>query len=1056
MPSKSQPRSRKPQPQSQSQSQSQPRLQSEEPNALADATTAPGEFQPTLDWVLKKNHRGGHLARRRAFEHRWGWTVAFWVWVLFVHAVGIAFFTSGFLLTRLVLDDASECAAPPIDVSTSATKLWTGPGNVDAGCWHPKSFNKAVVILIDALRYDFTVPSGDVQDPKPYHNALTFLHESAAKSPQNAVLRPFIADPPTATFQRLKGLTTGTLPTFMDIGSSFDGTAIDEDNILKQLRQLDKKIVQLGDDTWWALFPGYFQPNESKAFDSFNVWDLHTVDNGVMDRIFPLMEPEKKGSWDLLIGHCLGVDHAGHRYGPDHPAMNAKLEQMDEFIRRLTATIDDDTLLIVMGDHGMDSKGDHGGESDDEIESALWMYSKQPFFGRAQPEHATPPANAKIRPVNQIDLVPTLSLLLGIPIPFNNLGRPIEEAFLGKDGTSWKNLATASRVAAAGIKRYQAAYSSAQTSAQDASLGSPRALWDAAEQQLTGAGKAGSAAGWKLTYEAFASYQVETLRLCKDLWARFDVARMVTGIGIMAIGVLVVLVYASRSRQAPRESALGLHRRIVLRALAGLGVGAAGGLGLYGASLTGSLPSVNIHYVAATAAVGSLLGASTSLGSAGKTLGNLLPRSIWAWLSAVFTLSQSIGFAANSFTIWEDSISLFFLGTFGLVAAAAAFRIKDGKARSRAVFHSILFVILARVASYSKLCREEQMPYCMSTYYASTTSSTSSTAQLAIPFVTAVALPLVLASSLKKTSSYEGWGRSWIGHGLPGLLSMTALYWLIDAADNGDWFPELPETILKRASVSVALGVLGLVFIAGGLMFAWGSPLVGWQPVQTADGKTRTRIEGYGNAWGSRYLMLPVMLLVACILLSKPMGGGALALMMWQVVCLVEVLKAHDIASEPVGPVVLGLLGNFHFFTTGHQAAIGTIQWDSAFIPLFTIRMPWSAVIIVMNSFAGQIVAAVSLPLVVGWLASPDEGALLEGVSRSMAGFASYFSVQSLATMMWAGHLRRHLMLYRVFSPRFMTAALVLLTVDVVGIVVTLMGVRLNARAVYDAFGYPE
>ncbi|PKS10007.1 hypothetical protein jhhlp_004632 [Lomentospora prolificans] len=1036
--------------------QSRARKQPPQPDALPAVSNLPTqqESQATLDWVLKKNHRGGHAARRRAYEHRWGWTVAFWVWVLFVHFVGLLLFTNGFLLTRLVLDDTSECDVPPIDVSVAQTELWKGPGNADAGCWHPKSFNKAVVILIDALRYDFAVPANSAESPKAYHNALTFLHESAVTTPQNAVLRPFIADPPTSTLQRLKGLTTGTLPTFMDIGSSFDGTAIDEDNILRQMRNLDKKIVQLGDDTWWALFPGYFQPNESKAFDSFNVWDLHTVDNGVMDRIFPLMEPEKQGSWDLLIGHCLGVDHAGHRYGPDHPAMNAKLAQMDDFIRRLTSTIDEDTILIVMGDHGMDSKGDHGGESDDEIESTLWMYSKRPFFGRTKPEYAVPPETAKIRPVNQIDLVPTLSLLLGIPIPFNNLGRPIEEAFAGTEGNSWKNLATASRVAAAGTKRYQSAYSHAQKSGQDESLGSPTALWNAAEG-LVGSAKAASSAEWELTYEAFISYQTQTLRLCKDLWARFDVPRMITGIATMATGVVAVLLYASRSKQNPSETTLDLHKRIVLRAFAGLAGGATAGLGLYAASFAG-LPTIGIYYVAAAAALGSLLGVFTSLVSMGRTPKNLVPTSIWTWLSAVFTVSQSIGFAANSFTIWEDSISLFFLGTFGLVSVAAAFHIKDKETRSNAVFHSILFVVLARVASYSKLCREEQMPYCISTYYASSASSTSSTAQLAIPFITTITLPFVVAGFLKKTNSFAGWGKSWIGNGLPGLLSMTGLYWLIDAADNGDWFPDLPETLLKRVSVYVALGVLGMAFIAGGLMFSWGPPLVGWKPVELQDGSRRTLIEGYKNAWASRYLMLPVMLLVACILLSKPMGGGALAVMMWQVICLVEMVKAHGIAAEPIGPVVLGLLGNFHFFTTGHQAAISTIQWDSAFIPLFTIRMPWSALIIVINSFAGQIMAAVSVPLVVAWLASPDRKGLLETVSRAMAGFVSYFSVQSLATMMWAGHLRRHLMLYRVFSPRFMAAGLILLTVDVVGILVTLMGVRVNSRVVYDVFGYPE
>ena len=41
----------------------------------------------------------------------------------------------------------------------------------------------------------------------------------------------------------------------------------------------------------------------------------------------------KGDDWDVLIGHFLGVDHCGHRYGPDHPAMADKLTQMNSVIR---------------------------------------------------------------------------------------------------------------------------------------------------------------------------------------------------------------------------------------------------------------------------------------------------------------------------------------------------------------------------------------------------------------------------------------------------------------------------------------------------------------------------------------------------------------------------------------------------------------------------------------------------------------------------------------------------------------------------------------------------
>ncbi|GAA6094886.1 GPI ethanolamine phosphate transferase 3 isoform X1 [Tachysurus ichikawai] len=84
----------------------------------------------------------------------------------------------------------------------------------------------------------------------------------------------------------------------------------------------------MGDDTWVSLFPRKF--HRSLPFPSFNVKDLHTVDDGILQNIFPTMDGD---DWDVLIAHFLGVDHCGHRFGPDHPAMAEKLTQMDGVIR---------------------------------------------------------------------------------------------------------------------------------------------------------------------------------------------------------------------------------------------------------------------------------------------------------------------------------------------------------------------------------------------------------------------------------------------------------------------------------------------------------------------------------------------------------------------------------------------------------------------------------------------------------------------------------------------------------------------------------------------------
>ncbi|KAF2818500.1 hypothetical protein CC86DRAFT_336909 [Ophiobolus disseminans] len=1003
-----------------------------------------------------KAKKGGQVH----FKASHGLVVAFFTFILILHAAGVYLFTSGFLLTRLVLDDKSECAVPPIDAARAYVS-----GDAARGCWHPKTFDKAIVIIVDALRYDFTIPF-DAQfeptdlaaaasaprtppvAPRHYHNAFPVLYETAQKQPNNAFLLPFIADPPTTTLQRLKGLTTGTLPTFIDAGSNFAGTAIDEDNLVAQLKNASKKMVHLGDDTWHALFPGSFEPNLTHAYDSFNVWDLHTVDNGVTEHLFPLLKAENTSKWDVIFGHYLGVDHAGHRYGPDHPAMTAKLNQMDHVFRRMIKELDNDTLLVVMGDHGMDTKGDHGGESEDEIEAALWMYSKKGIFGRSSLAYTTPPRNAKIRPVSQIDLVPTLSLLLGMPIPFNNLGKPIEEAFVGKKGTDFENLATVNRLAAAQIHRYQNEYAKAR-GLDESTRATSLALWSAANSAWNTLGRRSSNEQLNNVYQAFGAYQRDTLSICRALWARFDVPRMLSGVVIL-VSTLIVLAMYARGIQGDRSE---LTPVFVTRGVIGAAAGALVG---FGATLP--LPATfKEHVLILSTAMSGIVGVASTFVSLRDRVLSPFPVSIWGWTSVFFTLALSVGFAANSFTIWEDEILLHFLTTFGVIAVISSFRQRDKTDRTLGIYHSILFTVLLRVASFSRLCREEQMPYCTSTYYASTSSTTSAPWQLVIPAATALLVPTFIIGYFEGTKSYQNTAKLWLGLGLRFGLMLAAAYWALDAADDGEWYPEWSNviSITKRLVAQIVL-FISLAF--GYSIYNWSKPLLSVIMNESSDAagapKEAITVLGYANVHGSRYTLLITIWYLAISLLQKPMGAGAIGILVWQLFSLFEIIDTNRLHTSSIGPVVLGLLGSFHYFKTGHQAVLSSIQWDSAFIPLIKIRYPWTPIFVVLNHFGAQILCAVAVPALVLWKVKPQQKGLLGVLAKAIATHMLFYATINLATTMWAGHLRRHLMLYRIFSPRFMLGATSLLVVDLVLIFISLWGARMSILSVAEVFGF--
>ena len=52
--------------------------------------------------------------------------------------------------------------------------------------------------------------------------------------------------------------------------------------------------------------------------------------------------------------------------------------------------MDNQTLLVIIGDHGMTETGDHGGDSRPELETALFFYSKKNVF-EDHDDHSTDP-----------------------------------------------------------------------------------------------------------------------------------------------------------------------------------------------------------------------------------------------------------------------------------------------------------------------------------------------------------------------------------------------------------------------------------------------------------------------------------------------------------------------------------------------------------------------------------------------------------------------------------------------------------------------------------------
>ncbi|KAK5162534.1 hypothetical protein LTR04_003499, partial [Oleoguttula sp. CCFEE 6159] len=285
-------------------------------------------------------------------------------------------------------------------------------------------FNKVVFMVVDALRSDFV-----------YSNISGFQFTQSLIRSGAALPFTAHATAPTITMPRVKAITTGSVPTFLDVILNFmesDTTSslANQDTWLAQMKaKKSGKMLMYGDDTWLKLFPETF--DRADGTSSFFVSDFTEVDNNVTRHI---PDELKNTDWNTMVLHYLGLDHIGHKAGPRSPNMLPKQKEMDGIVRLIYDAMVresylEDTLLVLCGDHGMNDGGNHGGSSPGETSPALVFVSpKLKGIGLGKESPTTPEKDLDYyTKVEQSDIVPTLAGLLGFPVPLNNVGVFIPE-----------------------------------------------------------------------------------------------------------------------------------------------------------------------------------------------------------------------------------------------------------------------------------------------------------------------------------------------------------------------------------------------------------------------------------------------------------------------------------------------------------------------------------------------------------------------------------------------------------------------------------------------------
>lgn len=953
------------------------------------------------------------------------------VFLAILQFISIAFFTRGFLLTRNVLPNISQ-------FDDNLPQL------------EPK-FKRAVILIVDALRFDFAIPIESNVANDYYHNNMPIFYDTfnTASNDYSSILLKFIADPPTTTLQRLKGLTTGSLPTFVDAGSNFNGEIIEEDNLIKQFYLNGKDTWFVGDDTWDALFRPFLS-NNSIPYESLNVWDLHTVDNGVISYFNEHLD---SNDWDILIGHMLGVDHVGHKYGPNHHTMKDKQKQVNDFISDIIKSLDDDTLLVVMGDHGMDHTGNHGGDSTDELESTLFLYGKKPhqfshFVDGSKEVYNISNLGSDYRKVNQIDLVSTLSLVLGTPVPFNSLGWPIEEIF-----TKDEDKKAATKIMVNQLLEYKKTIG---LEFHNDKINKINNLMDRITEDYD--------------FRLGGEYQAYFLELCKDLWARFDYYGIGTGIILMTISLILLLAITKLIPSIVMNQMVQEFPPWICLM-----------------SLVSNISFFGIYYVfPKSPLIDSWLWCFLFATATGIIIGCCIPifdrynfawiivkvwedlfSDYWSFIGLSAVIIHSILFASNSFTIWEDRIVTFLIITFGMLTlfefvflpkrqstnSLLVAKISENEGTTSGVnsstansnllplsrfarllggYHSIVLIICTRLASMITVCREEQGDKCTPTFV---TASNNSLWCMGLCLLVIFLIPSFIKGYYNLTSSYQAAAPIWVDIFLKGSLFVNFIYWSLNTIENSD-MPNFEQfkydfTIAKFTLSRIIAGFSLIALNIGWFM----GPLCIKLNVYNTDIKShQATILGYMNIYGSEYFLLVINMLISVMLFNKPLAQLSICLMVNQILSILEIVDLLKLKENIIGPIALGLIAYQQFFTTGHQATIPSVQWDIAFILSDKIQFPLSHIALIFNTFGPHILVALAVALVTLWNQPPDvlkPQTLLGRIVSNCGILLSYNTILCLSSFIWATFFRRHLMVWKIFCPRYMFACFSLIVTQV-------------------------